>query len=57
MGLEHPDITRMLRYGTLSNVDDTEVKCPVCGKECEKFFKQHGEILGCDRCIDEEYVY
>lgn len=55
--MEHPDITRMNRYGTLSNTDDTEVKCPVCGKECEKFFKQNREIIGCDICIAEEYVY
>lgn len=57
MGLEHWDITRMNKYGTLSNEDETEFKCPVCGKACEKIFKQKREIIGCDVCITEEYVY
>lgn len=27
--------------------------CPVCGCECEVFYKnQYGEIIGCDDCID-----
>lgn len=28
--------------------------CPVCGEECDTFYKQGGIILGCDECV--EYV-
>lgn len=57
MFLEHPDITRMNRYGTLSTEDEKPVFCPVCSKECETFFKRAGEIIGCEMCIEEVDVY
>lgn len=27
--------------------------CPVCGKECDTFYRQgrYGDIVGCDECI------
>lgn len=49
--MEHPDITRMNRYGTLAKGEEKEPVCPVCGKDCESFYKHEHEILGCDRCI------
>lgn len=53
MFLEHPDITRMNRYGTLTKEDEKEPICPICGKECESFYKHKasGVIIGCDVCI------
>lgn len=53
MFLEHPDITRMNRYGTLSRETENEFVCPVCGEECEKYYILDGDIVGCDMCIDE----
>ena len=26
-------------------------KCPICGQECDSFYKHGTEILGCDNCI------
>lgn len=27
--------------------------CPVCGQECETYYKNlNGEVLGCDECIE-----
>lgn len=52
MFLEHPDITTMNRYGTLSKGKDV---CPVCGQECEEIYSDRfGYVEGCDRCMDEE---
>ena len=25
--------------------------CPICGGECDTYFKRDGEIVGCDQCI------
>lgn len=49
--MEHPDITRMNRFGTLSTEEEQTPVCPVCGDECESFYKLKGEIVGCDMCI------
>lgn len=57
MGLEHPDITRMNTYGTLSNDEEKAIFCPVCGKECESFYKYGREIVGCDMCIKQVDAY
>ena len=51
--MEHPDITRMNRFGTLSTEEETTPVCPVCGKECESFYKLNYEIVGCDMCIEK----
>ena len=51
MFLEHPDITTMNRYGTLSKNEDI---CPICGKKCEEIsYTFDGHIEGCDRCMEE----
>jgi hypothetical protein len=55
--MEHPDITRMNRYGTLATGEEKEPVCPVCGKECESFYKHKGEIVGCDMCIRKVDAY
>lgn len=31
-------------------------RCPVCGEECEKYYVQDFEILGCEHCITQEYA-
>lgn len=31
-------------------------RCPVCGDECEFYYVQDGEILGCEHCITQEYA-
>lgn len=55
--MEHPDITRMNTYGTLSTEDEKPVICPVCGKECESFYKYKYEIIGCDMCVSKVDAY
>ena len=57
MFLEHPDITRMNKYGTLSTEDEKPVFCPICGEECESFYKLDGHIVGCDMCIEKVDAY
>lgn len=47
--LQHPDITRVMRDGL---PEAPEIECPVCGGECEIFYKAGGEIIGCDQCIE-----
>lgn len=54
--LQHPDITKMERYGTLDPTAD-EIICPVCGYACETFYKHDGEIIGCDICVDKVDAY
>lgn len=28
--------------------------CPICEEDCETFYRQNGEIIGCENCIEEE---
>ena len=29
-------------------------RCPVCGEECEKLYKDKwGEVFACDQCVEE----
>ena len=46
--IEHPDITRLLREGM---PEDTPICCPVCGEECETFYKVIHEIVGCENAL------
>lgn len=32
-------------------------KCPICGQECDKFYKHDGEVVGCENCISEVESY
>ena len=33
--------------------EEMHPRCPVCGEECDTYYKnKHGEILGCESCID-----
>lgn len=57
MFLEHPDITRMNKCGTLSTEDEKPVFCPICGEECESFYKLDGRIVGCEMCIEKVDAY
>ena len=27
--------------------------CPVCGEECSWIYKQGGEVIGCNNCVEE----
>ncbi len=36
-------------------VESSTPRCPVCGDECEKYFVQDGEIIGCENCV--QWVY
>jgi hypothetical protein len=45
----------MEKYGELE--DAPEIRCPMCGKECDTFFECDGNIVGCDRCIKEVEAY
>lgn len=47
---DHPDIRRMEREG-VPYADP--VICPVCGEECEWIYKQDGDVIGCDNCVDQ----
>ena len=49
-GLTHPDIIKAEKFGVPMQ---EEIYCPMCGCECEKFYKHGKEIIGCDYCIDE----
>ena len=51
MGLQHPDITKMMRDGTLAKDEPPKIECHVCGKECEIFYKADTEVIGCENCI------
>lgn len=57
MFLEHPDITRMNKFGTLSTEDEKPIFCPICGEECESFYKLDGDIVGCDMCVEKVDAY
>lgn len=47
--LEHPAVTRALRYGVLPARDPL---CPVCARAAETFyFSREGECLGCCECV------
>lgn len=48
--IQHPDITFMERFG---GKETEEITCPVCGHECDTFFKRDREIIGCDICVQE----
>lgn len=57
MYLEHPDITRVNKFGTLSTEEEKPVFCPICGEECESFYKLDGDIVGCDMCVENVDAY
>lgn len=47
--LEHPAVTRALRYGVLPARDPL---CPVCARAAETFYiSREGECLGCCECV------
>lgn len=47
-----PIITRAMRTGYGYGEELKEPKCPVCGEECDTFYRNaDGEIVGCDECI------
>ena len=49
---DHPDIVNCERYGYPDGPRKWPI-CPVCGEECDTYYKNgHGEILGCEACID-----
>lgn len=50
--MEHPTIRNLERTGTPDGRDPIEPVCPVCGADAETFYKQDGEIIGCNECID-----
>lgn len=52
--IEHPDITRALKYGI---PEEKPIYCPVCGEECETFYKIIHEIVGCEKCVDKVDAY
>jgi hypothetical protein len=56
---DHPDIVNCERYGYPDGPRKRPI-CPVCGEECDTYYRdntyridRHGEILGCENCIDE----
>lgn len=52
--IQHPDITAREKYG----VPEAEpICCPLCGEECETFYRADGEIVGCDMCIEAVEAY
>ena len=35
--------------------DDAIPRCPVCGAECFKVYRDRNhEVIGCDECVEEE---
>lgn len=56
--LEHPAITRAERTGYPDGREDTEPKCPICGKEAYNFYRNRDrEIVGCDECLEIVYPW
>lgn len=51
--LEHPDITRVRRDGLPESEQPENVRCPICGKVCDTFYKTEGEIFGCEYCVEK----
>lgn len=51
--IQHPDITRAEKYG----IEENSICCPICGEECETFYKRLNDVLGCEKCIDEVDAY
>lgn len=47
--IQHPDITHTERNG---RPEQPARHCPCCGQECNDYFKQSGDIIGCDMCVD-----
>ena len=37
--------------------EDTPICCPVCGEQCETFYKVIHEIVGCEKCVDKVDAY
>lgn len=52
--IQHPDITRAEKYGM---PEEPTVCCPICGEECDTFYKSDGEIIGCNMCVDVVDAY
>lgn len=57
MDLQHPDITKMMRDGTLYDDEPPEIRCPLCDAECETLYKGGGEVIGCEHCIERVDAY
>lgn len=47
---DHPDIERLMRTGESGT--GRYPRCPVCGSECEKIYRDKaGVLVGCDECM------
>lgn len=33
-----------------------EPQCPICGDVCQKYYKMHNVIIGCDQCVTWVYA-
>ena len=51
---DHPTIRQLEREGL---PEMPEIKCPVCGEECDTFFKFDNTIIGCENCVREVDAY
>ena len=51
---ENPIIANYLRTGYPDGKEPEYPCCPVCGEQCETFFKdERGYIFGCENCVEE----
>lgn len=55
---DHPVVADLLRNGL---PESPPVYCPVCGEECETFYKNNRDsIFACENCVvieQAEYIY
>lgn len=49
---DHPVIRNMERTGYPDGKEPEYPRCPVCGEECEIFYRdKYLDVVGCDECI------
>lgn len=55
---DHPVVADLLQNGL---PESPPVYCPVCGEECETFYKNnHDSIFACENCVvieQAEYIF
>ena len=59
--IEHPVVTHLLETGEPDGRERRAVTCPVCGDECDTFYRNiHDSIFGCENCVtieDADYLW
>ena len=55
---DHPVIQAMERTGYPDGREPTEMSCPICGADAERFYETKDSIIvGCECCLTSRYYY